>query len=889
MATTYENPIKNINPSVEIDLQNHGSSLSCNKKMTEGKEDYDWSDSGSCTSVSDCTLDDYRVREDTTGTATRQCSQAQYENSESLLGFVKASLDEIGQNDTDSASIKSGLSSTVTDRGIKIKGLLGLKPNIENEIDLRVSNDSFGENVNMPEQTGNLHRTTDYNSERNTLMTKQESLNKCSPQLETNFINYEGNETKQTSVKVNLTEEYSNQSAASTSSKRKGRPKKAIDTKSDFNSPLSYKNVLQTQILNQQAYSPISQVSENTMSQSEKFHTANVLNSEGLWQGHQYPCMEQTSGRYDSTKPKDNCSSLNSTEKLTPFVQTNPQYQIHPQNYEQTQNQGQFPIHGHYQNNGHFQNYMNYQNPSQYQTNVPMMESVHSAGYNRNVQNQQQSGYPVASDTNNFEKSTCNQNYEQYNSSNTVRQVNNISAAASNTSIVMSPGQQLRSKVNQSDSQFVFDGLQTNSSYDGFPSYQTNNSQYVPNSGPFKSRGNNVQTNMNNETTKPHFLSETSNFLLHQNPKTYENSRPSMNSIQNQYPSNNGYYSAAQHIQHSGQSESSQTCQNLSTIRLADIAEDTSNSGNMTAELSRAKNTTKSKKPAAKKTRVNNKSKICVEDVKESKIQTVNAKSIPIGSQPLNSRVSSPSVTSQIQSQLSASQPHLSQPYSVPHHTSVPNLNMGTADIQYIPNYSTAISNTQQGLYSPSVISGYVPPLNTAVPIHNVFMPSTVSQNIGSQSATFNQNQSYINNMSGATVNVESYNQSNYQAQQQQYLQQTTLQQQFQQQQPFQPYFQQQKQQQSSVYNAVHIGDTKLKIRKVVPTVSEQKNDLMDFWNVRKAGDCRLVFSTNVGGKRKAEEETPFKHDSVEYCHNPMDNNSLDTQQSSKRRRCLVY
>ncbi|KAL4236134.1 protein DBF4 B [Mactra antiquata] len=90
----------------------------------------------------------------------------------------------------------------------------------------------------------------------------------------------------------------------------------------------------------------------------------------------------------------------------------------------------------------------------------------------------------------------------------------------------------------------------------------------------------------------------------------------------------------------------------------------------------------------------------------------------------------------------------------------------------------------------------------------------------------------------------------------------------------------------SVVYNTVQTGDMKLTFRKVSVIdhhkLEQSKHGLMHNWNVRKAGDCRLVFSNNMRGKRKAKE-TSTKDTFIEDSSNSM------SQPMSKRQRCLIY
>ena len=88
-------------------------------------------------------------------------------------------------------------------------------------------------------------------------------------------------------------------------------------------------------------------------------------------------------------------------------------------------------------------------------------------------------------------------------------------------------------------------------------------------------------------------------------------------------------------------------------------------------------------------------------------------------------------------------------------------------------------------------------------------------------------------------------------------------------------------------YVSAKVGDTKLKISKLGPLKDEKRPDLMDFWNVKKTGDCRLVFRAS---KRKAEDESSSNESgyvtlSTENCRWEQDN----ILPHAKKRRCLVY
>ena len=94
---------------------------------------------------------------------------------------------------------------------------------------------------------------------------------------------------------------------------------------------------------------------------------------------------------------------------------------------------------------------------------------------------------------------------------------------------------------------------------------------------------------------------------------------------------------------------------------------------------------------------------------------------------------------------------------------------------------------------------------------------------------------------------------------------------------------------QDNAYNAVQAGNMKMKFHKIAPkpcTVTDQQN-LTQYWNVKKAGDCRLVFKMNGVSKRKAEEETPLKESYEMKPPNDVDYES--GKPYAKRRRCLVY
>ena len=96
-----------------------------------------------------------------------------------------------------------------------------------------------------------------------------------------------------------------------------------------------------------------------------------------------------------------------------------------------------------------------------------------------------------------------------------------------------------------------------------------------------------------------------------------------------------------------------------------------------------------------------------------------------------------------------------------------------------------------------------------------------------------------------------------------------------------------QKQNDTGSYISAKVGDTKLKLSKQASLTVEKKTDLMDFWNVRKTGDCRLVFRVN---KRKAEFETNV-HESGNTHETPNTEN-YNWEQGyihPKKRRCLIY
>ena len=86
-------------------------------------------------------------------------------------------------------------------------------------------------------------------------------------------------------------------------------------------------------------------------------------------------------------------------------------------------------------------------------------------------------------------------------------------------------------------------------------------------------------------------------------------------------------------------------------------------------------------------------------------------------------------------------------------------------------------------------------------------------------------------------------------------------------------------------YMSAKVGDTKLKICKQETTTNEKKTDLKDFWNVRKTGECRLVFRAN---KRKADTETD-ESDSRSITPSIENFNCGQTLMHPKKRRCLVY
>ncbi|XP_052774934.1 uncharacterized protein LOC128213358 [Mya arenaria] len=85
-------------------------------------------------------------------------------------------------------------------------------------------------------------------------------------------------------------------------------------------------------------------------------------------------------------------------------------------------------------------------------------------------------------------------------------------------------------------------------------------------------------------------------------------------------------------------------------------------------------------------------------------------------------------------------------------------------------------------------------------------------------------------------------------------------------------------------YNAVQTGKTKITLRKM-PTqksATNERSDLSHYWNVKKTGDCKLVFCANA--KRKAEEETPSKNTNVQDT-----GYKREDKPQAKRQKCLVY
>ena len=87
-------------------------------------------------------------------------------------------------------------------------------------------------------------------------------------------------------------------------------------------------------------------------------------------------------------------------------------------------------------------------------------------------------------------------------------------------------------------------------------------------------------------------------------------------------------------------------------------------------------------------------------------------------------------------------------------------------------------------------------------------------------------------------------------------------------------------------YTSAKVGDTKIKISKVANSAGGKKTDLKDYWNVKKTGDCRLVFRAH---KRKADDEWSVGNAGF----TPDPENSVTEQRygglhEAKRRRCLV-
>ena len=91
-------------------------------------------------------------------------------------------------------------------------------------------------------------------------------------------------------------------------------------------------------------------------------------------------------------------------------------------------------------------------------------------------------------------------------------------------------------------------------------------------------------------------------------------------------------------------------------------------------------------------------------------------------------------------------------------------------------------------------------------------------------------------------------------------------------------------------YMSAKVGDTKIKISKVGNSAAAhggKKTDLKDYWNVKKTGDCRLVFRAS---KRKAEdEEMPVGSSFTPYHESPVQEQRYGGLHEAKRRRCLVY
>ena len=89
----------------------------------------------------------------------------------------------------------------------------------------------------------------------------------------------------------------------------------------------------------------------------------------------------------------------------------------------------------------------------------------------------------------------------------------------------------------------------------------------------------------------------------------------------------------------------------------------------------------------------------------------------------------------------------------------------------------------------------------------------------------------------------------------------------------------------AGVYNAVQTGETRLRISKISFSQPQQmQNDLKSYWNVRKAGDCRLVFSNQLG-KRKAEDFQSNKTGD----YSEFDRKDSFNYHHPNKRRCLIY
>jgi len=71
----------------------------------------------------------------------------------------------------------------------------------------------------------------------------------------------------------------------------------------------------------------------------------------------------------------------------------------------------------------------------------------------------------------------------------------------------------------------------------------------------------------------------------------------------------------------------------------------------------------------------------------------------------------------------------------------------------------------------------------------------------------------------------------------------------------------------------------------------QNQSHLTQYWNVKKAGEFRLVFRADGGCKRQADEETPPRHQTPDLgqMQGPDGTGQQTSGPAAKRRRCLVY